>query len=249
MSFLLCPILTLGHSCLATIQQINLIQACIVAHFHNLGTEVFHSCVGASVLHARLGIAWSDHIRHERNFFNSQRIDNDVYMNIAAAVVTVGMGTDNSLMTGKVFLAEFLTKALRQIYGQSVVGNILGIEADDIVMTFDIFPFLIFTIAEIGSQTGNRKIFVSAVQSGNAVILSWDEPAVFVQGGLHGKLVVLKSEVGFGGRVVSIFRAYMLECCQQHHLPFSSLQISEWRDQRRHPVIPLPSQDKDYAIR
>ena len=170
-------------------------------------------------------------------------------MNIAAAVVTVGMGTDNSLMTGKVFLAEFLTKALRQIYGQSVVGNILGIEADDIVMTFDIFPFLIFTIAEIGSQTGNRKIFVSAVQSGNAVILSWDEPAVFVQGGLHGKLVVLKSEVGFGGIVVSIFRAYMLERCQQHHLPFSSLQISEWRDQRRHPVIPLPSQDKDYAIR
>ena len=170
-------------------------------------------------------------------------------MNIAAAVVTVGMGTDNSLMTGKVFLAEFLTKALRQIYGQSVVGNILGIEADDIVMTFDIFPFLIFTIAEIGSQTGNRKIFVSAVQSGNAVILSWDEPAVFVQCGLHGKLVVLKSEVGFGGIVVSIFRAYMLECCQQHHLPFSSLQISEWRDQRRHPVIPLPSQDKDYAIR
>ena len=89
----------------------------------------------------------------------------------------------------------------------------------------------------------------AAVQSGNAVILSWDEPAVFVQGGLHGKLVVLKSEVGFGGIVVSIFRAYMLECCQQHHLPFSSLQISEWRDQRRHPVIPLPSQDKDYAIR
>ena len=131
------------------------------------------------------------------------------------------MGTDDCLMTGKVFFTEFLAKALCQIYVQSVVGNILGIEADDIVMTFDIFPFLIFTIAEIGSQTGNRKIFVSAVQSGNAVILSWNEPAVFVQGGLHGELIMLKSEVGFGGRVVGILRAYMLERCQQHHLPFS----------------------------
>ena len=90
------------------------------------------------------------------------------------------------------------------------------------------FPFLIFAVSEIGSQTGNQKIFVTVVQRRNAVALSWNEPAVFVQGGLHGKLVMLKSEVGFGGRVVSILRVYMLECCQQHHLPFSSLQISEW---------------------
>ena len=124
-------------------------------------------------------------------------------------------------MSGKVFFAEFFTKALRQIYVQSMIGNILGIEADDIVMAFDIFPFLVFTVAEIGSETRNRKIFVSAVQSGNAVVLSWDKPAVFVQGGLHGKLVMLKGEIGFGGRVVSVFRAYMLERCQSHHLPFS----------------------------
>ena len=149
-----------------------------MAHLHDLGMKVFHSCVGASVLHARLGIAWSVHIRHERDFFNSQRIDYDVYMNIAATVVSVGMCTDDCLMTGKVFLAEFLTKALCQIYVQSVVWHIFGIETEDIVMAFDIFLFLIFAVTEIGSQTGNRKIFVSAVQSGNAVILSWgDEPA------------------------------------------------------------------------
>ena len=142
-------------------------------------------------------------------------------MNIAAAVVSIGVCTDNSLMTGKVFLAEFLAKALCHVYVQSVVGYILGVEADDIVMAFDVFPFLIFAVAEIGSQTRNRKIFVTAVQRGNAVILSWDKSAVFVQGGLHGKLVMLKGEVGFGCGVVSIFRAYMLERCQQHHLPFS----------------------------
>ena len=185
-------------------------------------------------------IAWSVHVRHEGDFFNSQRIDNDVYMNIAAAVVSVGMCADDCLMTGKMISAKFLAQLLCSVNGQSVVGNILGIEADDIVVTFDIFPFLIFAVAEIGTEARNRKIFITAVQRGNAVILSWDKPAIFIQGRLHGELIMLKSEVGFSGRVVSIFRAYMLERCQQHHLPFSSPQISEWRDQRRHPAIPLP---------
>ena len=211
-----------------------------MAHLHDLGTKIFHSGVSTSVFHARLRIARSVHIWHERNFLDTQRVDNDVYMNIAATVVSVWVSTDNCLMTRKVFLAEFLAHALCQIYVQSMIRNILWIEADDIVMTFDIFPFLIFAVAEVCSQTGNRKIFITAVQCGNAVILSWDKPAVFIQGGLHGELVMLKSEVGFSCGVVGIFRAYMLERCQQHHLPFSSLQISEWRDQRRHLAVPLP---------
>ena len=124
-------ILTLGDTGSAGVEQINLIQPCIVAHLHNFGSKILHSCVGASVLHARLGVAWSVHIRHERNFHNSQRIDNDVYMNIAAAVVSTGMGADDCLMTGKVFLAEFLSEALCQIYSQSMVGNILGVKRND----------------------------------------------------------------------------------------------------------------------
>ena len=78
-------------------------------------------------------------------------------MNIAATVVSVGVCTDDGLMTGKVFFAKFLAKALCQIYVQSVVGYILGIEADDIVVAFNILPFLIFAVAEIGSQTRNAK--------------------------------------------------------------------------------------------
>ena len=90
-------------------------------------------------------------------------------MNIAAAVVSVGVCTDDCLMSGKVFLAEFLTKALSQIYSQSMVGNILGVKRNDIVMTFDIFPFLIFAVTKIGTETGNRKIFITTIQSENAV--------------------------------------------------------------------------------
>ena len=98
----------LGDMSSAPIQQINLIQTRIVAHFHDFGTKVFHSYVGASVLHVRLSMARSVHIWHERNFHNSQRVDNDVYMNIATAVMSVGMSANDSLMSGKMPFAVFL---------------------------------------------------------------------------------------------------------------------------------------------
>ena len=93
------------------------------------------------------------------------------------------------------------------------------------MVAFHIFPFLIFAVAEIRPHTGNRKILIAAAYRRNAAILSWDEPAIFVQSGLHGKLVMLKSQIFFGGGVVGIFRADMLECCQARHLPFQELQI------------------------
>ena len=35
---------------------------------------------------------------------------------------------------------------------------------------------------------------------------------------LHGKLVMFKQQVLFGGSVVGVFRVDMLECCQPRHL-------------------------------
>ena len=189
-----------------------------MAHLHNLGAEIFHSSIGAAVLHSWLGVAWSVHIWHERNFCNSQRIDNDVYMNVSAVAVSVGVGADKSLMTGEVLGAEFLSQLLRHVHGQAVVRHILRIEADDIVVTFHILTLLIFSIAEICPHTGNRKIFIAAVQCGNAIIFSWNEPAVFIQRGFHGELVMFESQVGFGGGVISVLRADMFECCQERHL-------------------------------
>ena len=117
-------------------------------------------------------------------------------MNVTAVVVSVRVGADDGLMTGEMLQTELLSKLLRPVNGQSMIRAISGIEADDIVVAFYILPFQIFAIAEICSQTGNRKIFVAAVQGGDAVILSGNEPAVFVQGGLHGKLVMLEGEIG-----------------------------------------------------
>ena len=232
--FLLRPVFTLGHSVLAAMQKVNLIQIFPVAHLHDFGLEIFHSCVCAAVLAAVLRVRWSVHVGQKRDGFNPQAVYDDMHMNVARVIVPVRVGADNGLVSGEMLVAKFLAQRLRLINGQTVVRSVPWVKADDIVVGFHIFPFLVLAIAEIGAQTGNSKIFFAAVQRGKAVALTGNKPPVFIKGGFHGKLVMLKSEVGFRCSVVGIFRADMFECCQQLHplsarLQTSRLQGRKWR--------------------
>ena len=114
--------------------------------------------------------------------------------------------------------AKLLAQRLRPVCGQAVVCRVPWVKADDVVMAFHIFPPLVLPVAEIGAHIGNGKIFVAAVQRGHPVILAGDQPPLFVKGGLHGKLVMLKEKILLGGSVVGVFRVDMLECCQPRHL-------------------------------
>ena len=64
---------------------------------------------------------------------------------------------------------ELLAQLLRPVYGQAVVCPVPWVKADDIVVAFHIFPFLVFLIVEIGSHTGNSEIPAPAVEGRNAV--------------------------------------------------------------------------------
>ena len=147
-------------------------------------------------------------------------------------VVSVRVGADNGLVSGKLFPAKFFAQHLRPVYGQTVVRCVPWVKADNVVVTFYIFPLLVLPIAEIGAHTGNGKIFAAAVQRCNSVVLPKHEPPVFIKGGLHGKLVMFKGEVLLGCAIVRIFRADMFECCQQRHLPFARLQTSRRQGQK-----------------
>ena len=149
-----------------------------------------------------------------------------MHMDISAVVMSVRVGADNGLVSGKLFPAKFLAQRLRPVYGQAVVYCVPWVKADNVVVAFHIFPLLVFPIAEIGAHTGNSKILAAAVQRCYSVVLPEHEPPAFIKGGLHGKLVMFKGEVLLGCTVVRIFRADMLECCQQRHLPFARLQTS-----------------------
>ena len=99
---------------------------------------------------------------------------------------------------------------------ESLETGVNGIQRTSIY--YCIFPPLVFLIAEIGPHTRNGKILPAAVQRRQPVVLAGDKPAGFIKDGLHGKFVMLKEQVLFGGSVVGVFRVDMFECCQPRHL-------------------------------
>jgi len=195
-----------------------LVKPLPVAHFHDFTLEIFHSGVGAAVLAALPCVGWSVHVGQKRDFVNPQGVDDDMHMDIAAVVMAVRVGAYKGLVAGEMLGAKLLTQRLRLVYGQAVVRCVPWVKADDVVVAFHIFPPLVLSIAEICPHTGNGKILPAAVQRGQPVVLAGDKPAGFIKDGLHGKLVMLKKQVLFGGSVVGVFRVDMLECCQPRHL-------------------------------
>ena len=111
------------------------------------------------------------------------------------------------MVSGEMLGAKLLAQRLRPVCGQAVVCRVPWVKADDVVMAFHIFPPLVLPVAEIGAHIGNGKVFVAAVQRGDSVILPRHKTTRFIKGGLHGKLVMLKGQIGFGGSVIGVLRA------------------------------------------
>ena len=247
--FLCRPVFPFGYPFLAAVQEVDLVKPLPVAHLHDFTLEIFHSGIGAAMFAPGTGICRSVHVGQQGYFLNTQRIDNDMNMDIAAVVVSVRVGADNGLVSWEMLFTELLAQLLRLVYGQAVVCPVPWVKADDIVVAFHIFPFLVFLIAEISPHTGNSEILAPAVEGRNAVILPRYQPPVFIKGGLHGKLVMLKCEVLLGCAIVRIFRADMFECCQQRHLPFAGLQTSRQQGQKWRLALQRTAYCRAFRIR
>lgn len=117
-------------------------------------------------------IGGSVHIREQRNFLYPQGIDNDVNVDIAALVMTVGVGADDGLVSAKMRFAKFLAQLLCAIYGQAEVCAVPWVKGNDVVVAFHVLVLLVFAVTEIGAHTRDSEIFLAAVQSGYAEILA-----------------------------------------------------------------------------
>ena len=115
-----------------------------------------------------------------------------MHMDISAVVMTVRVGAYKGLVSGEMLSAKLLAQRLRPVYGQAVVLCVTGVKADDIVVALYVLPFLVLAVFEIGAHTRYGKILPVTIQRGNAVIVTGDKPPIFIKGGLHGKLVMLK---------------------------------------------------------
>ena len=113
-------------------------------------------------------------------------------MNIAAVVMPVRVGAYQRLVSGEMLFAKPFAQLLRPFYGQTVVGCVTGVKTDNIMVALYVLPLLVFPIVEIGTHTRYGEILPAAIKGRYAVIITWDKPPVFVQCGLHSKLVMLK---------------------------------------------------------
>ena len=143
-------------------------------------------------------------------------------------VVPIGMSADDGRMTGEVFFAEFQAKCLCLFHGQAVVGCIAWVEADDILVAFDITMLGVLTILAVCQQTGRCKREIAALKGVEQVQIPQLRLALFIQKLLPGERIVLVNEVRFDGGVVRVFRAYMLERCHTVH-PELSRRAAEMR--------------------
>ena len=196
-----------------------------VAHLHDFAAEIPHGGGCAAVLVPGSGVACPVHVGLALHFGNPQGIDNDMHMNVSAVVVPVRVSTDDGLVSGEMLFAVVKPQRLCPVNGQPVVGCVPRVKADDIVVAFHIVPLAVLAVPQICPDTGKGKILVPAVQRVQPIILPGDKPPGFVKGGFHGKLVMLKGQVGFGGSVVSVFRADMLYRCHRLHLLLSAPRI------------------------
>ena len=77
------------------------------------------------------------HIKH------TQTVENHVDVDISRMVGSIHVRADQNLMTGKILFGESKTKGLRFFSGQFIVDNVLWIEAQNVMMRFDLLLFLI----------------------------------------------------------------------------------------------------------
>ena len=115
-----------------------------------------------------------------------------MHMDIAAVVMPVRVGAYKGLVSGEMLFTELLAQRLRPVYGQAVVWCVTGVKGNNIVVALYVLPFLVLAVFEIGAHTRYGEIFPAAIQRGNAVIVTGEKPPIFIKGGLHGKLVMLK---------------------------------------------------------
>ena len=111
----------------------------ILAHFHDLDTQVPHGLGGAGVFHAFPPVAGLLHIRFAIHLSCSDAADHDVDVDVSRMVVPIRVSTDDGRMTGEVFFAEFQAKCLCLFHGQAVVGCISGVKADDMQLRLALF--------------------------------------------------------------------------------------------------------------
>ena len=125
----------------------------------------------------------------------SQAVDYDMYMNVAAAIVTVHVRTDQCLMPRKICFCVFQSKLLCPFPRQAIFCAVLWVKADDVMMAFDfilIFVLLIFAVQLLAGRIKGIGFTVQAVQ---IKLIPHNTISVLVKDRSFPKFVMLENQI------------------------------------------------------
>ena len=132
-----------GYFLLCRCEKVNLVQSFPMTKIHDILKKVFEINPGHMMLVAGLCVAGPFcksglfHIEH------TQTVENHVDVNISGMVGTIRVRADQDLMSGKILFRESKAKGLCLFACKLIVDNILRIEAQNVMMGFDLLLFLI----------------------------------------------------------------------------------------------------------
>ena len=170
-------------------------QKFAAAQIHEGFLQVFQVLVRHMVLVPCLAVNGPLHKGLLRHIQFSQTVDYDMYMNIAAAIMTVHVRTDQSLMPRKICFCVFQSKLLRPFTRQTIFCAVPWIKADDVMVAFDfilVFVLLIFTVQLLA---GCIKGIGFTVQTVQIKLIPHDAISVLVKDRSFPKLIMLENQI------------------------------------------------------
>ena len=155
---------TIQYDMIALLEAGNL-PSFLLAPIHDSFLKSAHEFISGTMLVTGGFLMWFIHIWLPFHCSLSHTVDNDVSMDISGFIVAIGVSNYQCLISGKHLLCKFQTDCLCSLTGKSIFCNIGWIIADNVVVTFDIFTFLIFVKMSICQFTFLVKRHRITVQS------------------------------------------------------------------------------------
>ena len=177
----------------------HLVKSFLLAPIHDGFLKSVHEFISGSMLVTGGFFMWFIHIRLPFHCRFSHTVYYDMGMDISGFIVTIGMSNHQCLISRKHLLCKFQTDCLCSLAGKSIFCNIGWIVADNVVVTFDIFTFLIFVKMSICQFAFLVKRHRITVQPIHIKFFSKDASTGFIQNFFSSFLIVFKQKIIDGG--------------------------------------------------
>ena len=186
-------------------EQIDLMQSLTLANIHQGFLQVLQIVFGKVMFISSLAVdrTFGEWLRVNIKF--AQAVDYNMGVNVACAVFTIGVSTDQSLMPRKIGLCIFHADGLRPLACQVVVSVVFRIVADDVMVAFDFIVSVVLVILLVQQFAFKVECFRITVQSLKIKFFPEHHVPVFIKDRNQMKFIMLVFQIVEGTPIIGIF--------------------------------------------